>query len=71
LLGYISMQHEVGEQGLQTKGVETGHSTIGVGQAEIAEQPRPKDWHWHDRLPLFSSALSYFRKGKSLVPKLH
>ena len=37
LLGNIAMQHEIGEQGAQTRGIEVGHLLVVVAQAEIAK----------------------------------
>jgi hypothetical protein len=37
LLRSITMQHEVGEQGLQAHAVEARHLPVSVDQAEVAE----------------------------------
>jgi hypothetical protein len=58
LLGDIAMQHEVGEQGAQARGIEVGHLLVVVEQAELAKQTEVKGWHRHDRLPFSSSGSS-------------
>src|SRR6266516_2287234 len=58
LLGNIAMQHEIGEQGAQARGIEVGHLLVVVAQAEIAKQAEVKGWHHHDRLPFSSSGSS-------------
>src|SRR5437899_6927793 len=58
LLGNIAMQHEIGEQGAQARGIEVGHLLVVVEQAEIAKQAEVKGWHRHDRLPFSSSGSS-------------
>src|SRR6266699_240603 len=60
LLGNIAMQHEIGEQGAQARGIEVGHLLVVVKQAKIAKQSEVKGWHRHDRLPFSSS----WRRGK-------
>jgi len=65
LLGNIAMQHEIGEQGAQARGIETGHLLIAVEQAKIAEQANVKGWHRHDRLPFSSSGSSNGRVASS------
>ena len=49
LLGNIAMQHEIGEQGAQARGIEVGHLLVVVEQAEIAKQSEVKGWHRHDK----------------------
>ena len=58
LLGNVTMLHEIGEQGLQARGIEAGHLLVVVEQAEIAKQAEVKGWHCHDRLPFSSSGSS-------------
>src|SRR5207342_1239316 len=65
LLGNIAMQHEIGEQGAQARGIEAGHLLVVVEQAEIAEQAEVKGWHRHDRLPFSSSGSSDGRVASS------
>jgi len=50
LLGNIAMQHEIGEQGLQARGIEAGHLLVIVEQAEIAKQAEVKGWLHRDLL---------------------
>ena len=64
LLGNIAMQHEIGEQGAQARGIEAGHLLVVVEQAEIAKQAEVKGWHRHDRLPSSSSGSSDGRGGR-------
>jgi hypothetical protein len=64
LLRDITMQHQVGEQGLQARGIEAGHLLVSVDQAEIAEQAEVKGWHHHGRLPFSSSGSSDGRESK-------
>ena len=49
LLGNIAMQHEIGEQGAQARGIEAGHLLIAVEQVKIAKQSEVKGWHRHDK----------------------
>ena|SRR2546422_8105319 len=49
LLGNIAMQHEIGEQGAQARGIEVGHLLVVVEQAEVAKQSEVKGWHRHDK----------------------
>ena len=37
LLGNIAMQHEIGEQGAQARGIEVGHLLVAVVKIEFAE----------------------------------
>jgi len=64
LLGNIAMQHEIGEQGAQARGIEAGHLLIAVEQVKIAKQSEVKGWHRHDRLPFSSSGSSDGREGR-------
>src|SRR5436305_7630862 len=65
LLGNITMQDEVSQQGLQAHGIEACHLLVSVDQAEIAEQSYVKGWHRHDRLPFSSSDSSNGRVTNS------
>src|SRR6266566_8022005 len=65
LLGNIAMQHEIGEQGAQARGIEAGHLLVVVEQVKIAEQAEVKGWHRHDRLPFSSSGSSDGRVASS------
>ena len=56
LLGNVTMQHEIGEQGLQARGIEAGHLLVVVEQAEIAKQSEVKGWYRYDWLPFSSQA---------------
>src|SRR5262249_10756127 len=66
LLGDTAMQHEVGEQGLQAHGVEAGHLSVSVDQAEIAEQSEVKGWLHRD---LLDSRFSNERTTRSFQPQ--
>jgi hypothetical protein len=65
LLGNIAMQHEIGEQGAQARGIEVGHLLVVVEQTEIAKQSEVKGWHRHDWLPFSSSGSSDGRVSSS------
>jgi hypothetical protein len=58
LLRNIAMQHEIGEQGLQARGIEAGYLLVIIEQTEIAKQAEVKGWHGHDGLPFSSSGSS-------------
>ncbi|GLV60867.1 hypothetical protein KDH_76860 [Dictyobacter sp. S3.2.2.5] len=50
LLGNIVVQHEVGEQRLQTQGGEAGYLLIVVDQVKVAEQSKMKNWLHNDMI---------------------
>jgi hypothetical protein len=60
------MQHEIGEQGAQARGIEVGHLLVVVEQAEIAKQAEVKGWHRHDRLPF---SCSYRKRANRSVAR--
>ncbi|MFL5664755.1 MAG: hypothetical protein ACJ8BW_25925 [Ktedonobacteraceae bacterium] len=64
LLGYIAMQHEIGEQGAQARGIEAGHLLVVVAQVKIAKQAEVKGWHRHDRLAFLLFRLKRWQSGQ-------
>ncbi len=61
LLGNIAMQHEIGEQGAQARGIEVGHLSVTVDKAEITQQSDVKGWHHQNLLTELTQWLSEFR----------